>query len=555
MYVDFSTIRGPNGHTYRRVLLRESFRQDGKVCKRTFANLSHLPEKTIRALQLAFQHDDDLAPLAGAAGLPFELHQGQSLGAFAVVLAVAERLGLPAALGHDRQGKLALYQVIARVLDQGSRLSAVRLAKDLPVAELLGLGGFDEDDLYANLDWLYTQQTAVEDYLFRRRLRTGQPPQLFLYDVTSTYLEGVENELAAFGYNRDGKHGKMQIVVGLLTDEYGEPLSIELFPGNTGDPATVPSQLSKLVTRFQATGLTLVGDRGMLRLPQQQLLAQNELHYITAVTKPQIEALLKRGLIQLELFDEDLAEVTDDATAVRYILRRNPAQARLLEHRRSDQLRTWQGHLDQWNERLAQHPRCRVATAVKELTARAAQLHLSAWVKVTAEGRGVTAQLDPELRAEAAQFDGCYVLKTDLPAAQAPAPLVDARYHDLSKVEWAFRSCKSQFLELRPIYLRNEERTRAHALVVMLAYRLTRHLAECWREFDLTVEEALVQLGQLCVTEVRVPGHDSAYLVPKPRPPLDHLLAAAGVVLPAVLPPKPARVDTKRKLTSRRKRR
>src|SRR3989475_7936336 len=192
------------------------------------------------------------------------------------------------ALGTTRDGKLALWQVIARVIDQGSRLSAVRLAMSHAACDVLGLGPFDEEALYENLAWLAGIQAAVEDRLFAQRTKTT-PVSLFLYDVTSSYLEGTHNELAAFGYNRDGKKGKMQIVIGLLCDEDGHPVSIEVFPGNTTVPHTLASQVAKLKERFGVQAITFVGDRGMIKGRQIEDLVQHGCHYMTAITKPQIE--------------------------------------------------------------------------------------------------------------------------------------------------------------------------------------------------------------------------------------------------------------------------
>src|SRR5262249_26569279 len=192
---------------------------------------------------------------------------------------------------------LALWQVIARVIDQGSRLSAMRLAMSHAACDVLGLGPFNEDALYENLDWLAHKQATVEDTLFAKRTRV-KPVRLFLYDVTSSYLEGTHNDLAAFGYNRDGKKGKMQIVIGLLCDEDGQPVSIEVFPGNTKDPRPLAAQLAKVKSRLGATAIPFVGDGGMIKGQKIDALGQHGFHYITAITKPQIEKLLRTGTLQ-----------------------------------------------------------------------------------------------------------------------------------------------------------------------------------------------------------------------------------------------------------------
>jgi len=230
MYIDTSHItRG--GKTYTRHLLRESYRANGKVLHRTIANVSHCSEAEIEAIRLALRHKEALEQL-GTIQDAITLQQGPSFGAVWTVYQVAQRLGIAQALGTTREGKLALWQVIARVIDQGSRLSAVRLAMSHAACDVLGLGTFDEDALYENLDWLAGAQARIEDRLFAQRQKT-KPASLFLYDVTSSYLEGTHNALAAFGYNRDGKKGKLQIVIGLLCDADGHPVSIEVFHHHT----------------------------------------------------------------------------------------------------------------------------------------------------------------------------------------------------------------------------------------------------------------------------------------------------------------------------------
>ena len=559
MYYDTCTY-GRGSRTYRRELLRESRRVNGKVVKRTVANVTDWPEAVKAALRAALGSDRGEGQPGGlsgrVAGQPgFSLCQGRSVGALYLLLEQARQLGLLQALGGERAGRLALWQVLARTQDQGSRLSAVRLARTQMVPELLDLDRFDEDDLYANLDWLCGRQQQIEDSLFRLRYREGTAPGLFLYDVTSTYLEGQCNGLAAFGYNRDGKRGKKQLVVGLLTDAEGWPLAIEVFRGNTNDPATVASQIRKLADRFGSADVTLVGDRGMLKSRQLADLAARHMHYITAITRPQIEGLLRAGHLQMELFDEQAAEVTDSAEAVRYIVRRNPKQAERMADRRDDQLAAVRRRIAQVNTYLTDHPRAKVETALRNLGAHLARLRLNAWVSVAADGRSVVLFLDEDDHAEAAKLDGCYVLKTDLKPEQASAHTIDARYRDLAQVEWAFRTCKTALLEIRPVHVRLESRTKGHALVVMLSYILIGRLTGLWQNLDITVEEGLKELRELCTVTVDIQGAARIEEIPTPRESSRKLLAAADVSLPAALATHPSSVDTKRKLTSRRKKR
>jgi Transposase DDE domain len=548
MYIDTSHItRG--GKTYTRHLLRESYRAHGKVLHRTLANVSHCSEAEIEAIRLALRHKGELAHL-GTIQDAITLQQGPSFGAVWTVYHVARRLGIAQALGTTREGKLALWQVIARVIDQGSRLSAVRLAMAHAACDVLGLDTFDEDALYENLDWLAGAQARIEERLFAQRQQT-KPASLFLYDVTSSYVEGTHNALAAFGYNRDGKKGKMQIVIGLLCDEDGQPVSIEVFPGNTQDPRTVAAQVAKLKGRFGVTAITFVGDRGMLKSQQVEDLVQHGFHYITAITKPQIDKLLRTGTLQMDLFDQEVAEVLTEE-GIRYVLRRNPVRAQEMRDTRHAKLATLQAQVAKQNQYLTDHPRANAQGALQKLVARAKTLRLSDWVELTLEERTITLTVKTSAQQEAAKLDGCYVLKTDLTPAQAPKELVHDRYKDLASVEQAFRSCKTIHLEVRPIFLRLEERTRAHAFVVMLAYQIIRYLASCWSTLDITVEEGLHALTTLCLVEVSPTNAPSYACIPTPHDTLAHLLYRADITLPKAFALSGVRVSTRKKLQSER---
>ena len=548
MYVDTSRITR-SGKTYTRHLLRESYRAHGKVLHRTIANVSHCSEAEIAALRLALRHKEHLEHL-GTIQDAITLQQGLSFGAVWTVYHVARRLGIEKALGTTRAGKLALWQVVARVIDQGSRLSAVRLAMSHAACDVLGLDTFDEETLYENLDWLARAQAAIEDRLFAQRAKTT-PVSLFLYDVTSSYVEGTHNALAAFGYNRDGKKGKLQIVIGLLCDEQGHPVSIEVFPGNTQDPHTLAAQVAKLKGRFGVQEITFVGDRGMIKSQQIEDLAQQGFHDITAITKPQIEKLLRTGTFQLELFEQELAEVLADE-GVRYVLRRNPVRAQEVRENRQAKLVTLQALVAQHNHYLKEHPRADAPGALQKLVARAKTLRLSDWVELTLEERTITLTVNASEQQEEAKLDGCYVLKTDLTPAQAPKELVHDRYKDLASVERAFRSCKTVHLEMRPSFLRLEERTRAHAFVVMLAYQIIRYLASCWSAFDVTVAEGLQALTTLCLVEVAPPNAPSYHCIPTPRASVAQLLHSADIKLPKAFSLSGTRVSTKKKLPSER---
>jgi hypothetical protein len=583
MYVDSSssTIKGK---TYRRHLLRESFREDGRVKHRTIASLSACSSEEIEAIRLALRYKGRLQTLLHERP-DVSFRQGAPVGAVWTLFDLARQMGIAEALGDSRQGRLALWQVIARALDQGSRLSAVRLAQVHPACDVLGLDGFNEEDLYDNLDWLCKNQPGIEDRLWRSRARANEAPraqanetsrarsneaprarsneasrapvgELFLYDVTSSYFEGTQNELAAFGYNRDGKRGKRQIVIGLLCDAEGEPVSIEVFTGNTSDPKTFSSQVRKVSERFGGGAVTFVGDRGMIKSAGIEELTAAGFHYITALTKPQIQTLLSRGAIQLELFDEHLAEVCE-RDGGRYVLRRNPARAAETAASREGKLASLRKRVGEHNDYLRDRLRAHVATALRLARERSAKLRIDGWATIEADetGRRLNVVVDEAARNDAAQLDGCYVLTTDLAPAQADKETVHGRYKDLALVERAFRTSKTVELQMRPIFVRREERTRGHALVVMLAYRLIRELTARWSGLDLLVHEGLNELAGLCAMEIFENGHARCQSIPAPRDTVARLLEAARVRLPEALPCRGAKVSTKRKLTERRKQR
>jgi hypothetical protein len=548
MHVARALWPSSNGKTYQSIYLRESYRDGPHVRKRDIANLTHCDPKEVAAIELALKFKGDLSQLGSLDHI--QLRQGLSVGALWTVYEVARRRGIDTALGHDFAGQLALWQVLARVLDQGSRLSAVRLAQVHAACDVIGIRrGFDENDLYDNLGWLSHQQEHIEDRLFASR--KGQKPELFLYDVTSSYLEGRDNALGAYGYNRDGKKGKKQIVIGLLCDEQGEPVSTEVFQGNTQDPATFASQVKKAKDRFGCERVTFVGDRGMIKSGQIRDLEQAGFHYITAITKPQIQTLLKTGVLQMDLFDVELCEVSHEG--VRYVLRRNPLRADELAASRADKKASVERLRENWDRYLTAHPRAQTYTAEKSVRAKIAQLKLDAWLTVEVGGRSLKLRVNQPALDEISRLDGCYVLKTDLPQSAASKTVIHDRYKDLAEVEQAFRQCKTAHLEARPIYVRTAEHTRSHVLVVMLAYLIRRDLSQAWTTLDVTIEEGLNQLQTLCATEISVQRGGSCLRIPTPSPSSLPLLQALNIQLPKLLPHTETRVVTRKKLPERRK--
>jgi transposase len=533
---------------YQSTLLRESYRENGKVKKRTIANLTGCTPQEIYAIKLALKHKDDLSSL-GSLKESVEIQEGLSVGAVWTLYQCAKELGIVRALGNGFMGKLALWQVIARIIDQGSRLSSVRLAQTHAAGDVLDLRrGFDENDLYQNLEWLADNQLEIENKMFQFG-RSQSKPQLFLYDVTSSYLEGDKNYFAAYGYNRDRKKGKKQIVIGLLCDDSGEPISVEVFNGNTQDQKTFAAQVAKTAQRFDCKGITFVGDRGMIKSAQIKELPEG-FHYITAITKPQIDSLLKQKVVQLGLFDKDVCEVENNG--IRYILRKNPIRAKEIAQKRLSKHQYINEFLEKKNLYLREHPRAKVEVAMRDARNRIECLKLDKWLQVKTSNRALSLQQDDAALKEASLLDGCYVIKTDLSRSNADKQIIHDRYKDLAKVEKAFRYCKTGLLEVRPIFVRTKKNTRGHVLVVMLAYMIIRKLAQAWKKFNLEVEEGIDQLSTLCSMEVIIKGQGSCLKIPRPREKSRQLLKALNIRMPVVLPHRDLPVVTRTKLQNQR---
>lgn len=452
-----------------------------RVVHHTLANLSRLPEPLVA---LIAQYCQGKAPTGQAP----KVRMGPCDGVLAGLHALASAVGLVAALGSDRSAKLALFLIYARLARQGSRLGAVRWAENHAVAEVLGLERFDEDDIYAALDWLQLHQERIERAL-APKIEAGA---VFLYDVTSSHFEGQCNELAAHGYNGDGKRYKKQVVAGLLTEASVEPLSIQLYPGNTSDPKTFLPTVEKLRLRFGAKDVVVVGDRGMIKRLGQEALGEAGFRYVTALTDPQIRKLLGKEVLTPALFDEEPLAIEHEAR--RLILRCNPATRDRERQRRLDQCRRIEQRLAAGNARLAQKPRAKVETLRKQAQGWLEHYGFAQWLQLQIRERGVGLLKDPAVETQLALLDGCYVLETDLPAAVADARTVHARYLNLPDIERDFRTMKTGQLELRPIFLRNAERTEGHALVTMLALKLVRELDRRVAPLGLTVTDALARL-------------------------------------------------------------
>jgi transposase len=549
--------RIPNRKSRPTILLRESYREGGKVRTRTIANLTHWEPERIAALERLVKGEFD--------GWSGEMTSGEIFGVLFALKQLADQVGITHVLGTAPESKLNLFLMLARIAHGGSRLSAVRWAQQHAVEEVLGLDGFDEDDLYAALDWLAGQQERIEQALYQAYVkRCGQPPVLVLYDVTSSYFEGECNELGQFGYNRDGKKGKQQIVIGLLTAEDGEPLAVRVFEGNTADPATVSEQITILKASFGIAEVVMVGDRGMIKAKGKAALSAEGWRYITALTDAQVRTLLKQGVLQPDLFDAHLCEVEHDGK--RLIVHRNEAVRIREERRRADKLQQLQEKIAERNGFVAKSKRASAEKGLAVLQRWVKSHKLGKFVTLSLEERGIVCAIDAVAMEEDALLDGCYILETDVPKALLDAKTVDERYRDLQQVERNFRPVKTTFLEIRPIFLRKAERTKAHVFVAMLALKITRQFEAGLRKTfgttdqntdAITPDDALVALGRLTYLHTTDRNGQRHTHLPRPDELQNKILKALGLTFPTqaknrTIPSQPIRKKPGRKPTPKK---
>jgi DDE family transposase len=472
--------RVPNRNSPPAVLLRESYREGGKVKNRTLANLSSWPEAKVEALSRALKG----LPPAGLEGA-FEITRSLPHGHVAAVLGTIRELGLEELIDPvgSRQRDLVTAMTAAAVIDGSSKLATARGLRAETAASslgsLLGLQACDEDDLYEAMDWLLPRQEAIEDALAARHLRGGT---LVLYDVSSAAFEGRTCPLGQIGHARDGVRGRLQIVYGVLTTIEGIPLAVEVFKGNTGDPATLASQVTKLKQRFGLAHVAVVGDRGMLTKARiRDDLKPAELDWVTALRGPAIKALVADGAIQPTLFDEqDMAEITSpDYPGERLIACYNPFLEADRARKRGELLAATEAELDKIaaatrRPRRPLRGKDAIALAVgKVINTKKVAKHFI--VEVTEEG--LSWRRDEQKIAAEAALDGIYVIRTSLPAHVLGTGAAVESYKALENVERVFRGLNTDLL-IRPIRHRLVDRVRAHVLIRMLAYYVTWHMQQ-----------------------------------------------------------------------------
>jgi len=471
----------PNRGSKPCILLRESYRQGGKVRKRTLANLTKLPPAAIEGLRVLLRGGTTVDDLAQS----FDVVRSQPYGHVAAVLGLLRQLGLDRELAPERcrERDLIVAMIVARILEPASKLATARgLGEEAPLSALvdeLGLAAVDEDQLYGAMDWLFLRQAAIEQRLAHRHLQDGS---LVLYDVTSTYFEGQCCPLAQLGHSRDGKKDKPQIVFGLLCSREGCPVAVEVFAGNTADPKTLGPQLDKVRQRFGLSRVVMVGDRGMLTAARlrEDFQGREGLDWISALRTTEIRKLFAPTGFQFSLFDRrDLVELhSPEFPGERLIACYNPLLAAERSRKRESLLQATEKDLDAIVE-ATRRPKTRLKGNVR-IALRVGKVlnHYKVGKHFLLEITDSTFayRRDQEHIAKEASLDGIYVIRTNVPADQLSAEDAVRSYKSLSVVERAFRSYKTVDLHVRPIYHTLPERVRAHVFLCMLAYYVEWHL-------------------------------------------------------------------------------
>lgn len=510
----------PNRDSKPCTLLRESYRQAGKVRKRTLANLSKLPPDAIEGLRVLLRGGTAIEELSES----FEIIRSQPYGHVAAVLGTLRQIVLDRDLDpqHCTERDLVIAMIVARVLAPGSKLATARgLGQEAPlsaVIEELDLSRVDERKLYAALDWLYLQQDAIEQRLARRHLQNGS---LVLYDVTSTYFEGHCCPLAEFGYSRDGKTGTLQIVIGLLCTSAGCPVAVEVFSGSTADPKTLTPQVEKVRQKFGLDRVIFVGDRGMLTSARlrEDFQGIEGLGWVSALRTTEIKKLVAESGFQFSLFDDrDFGEVhSTEFPGERLIACRNPLLQEERARKREELLQATERELQPIVDatRRSKNPLQGKAQIALRVARALRRFKMGKHFVLEITETSFSFRRNSERITAEAALDGIYVIRTNVPDTELSAEEAVRSYKRLSTVERAFRSCKTIDLHVRPIYHQLPERVRAHVFLCMLAYYVEWHMRQ--KLAPLLFEDEDPAAGEALRTSIVAPAQRSPSAMRKVR--------------------------------------
>lgn len=527
MYIEISTKTVKN-RVYEYILLRKSTRdkKSGKIIKETIANLTHEPVEQVMSIVNALKGNEAVNPK--------DLHQNKKVAFSLVVYFIMNLLGIVKAIGKTSEAKIAIVLVAARVIIQSSRLQALKWAKRDYILDVVGFSKEEKDKLtdktiYKGLDYLYTNQETIENELFQSHYKNNPPKRVF-YDVTSSYVEGKyeDSELIDYGYNRDKKRGTKQVVVGLLCDEDGHAISIHTYKGNTNDVKTFADQLDKLKRRFKLDAITVVGDGGMIKSEDIGKIKELGYDYITSIGKPSIKKLINDtdSKIDMSLFDEELQELIDEEKGVRYILRQNPTRRDEIRETRQSKITRLQEYINARVEYYNTHYKAKKETLCKDIDKKISNLKLSQFISYEISYKDddisvtnpktkevetktkalatVTIITDEEAAQEIAKLDGCYAVTTSLiDTTKDTKEDIHKAYKTLIKVENAFKTIKTGYLEIRPLYLRTDSRIKGHIFLSMLAYNIVLKLRGYITKADLDFKDTIQRVNDIATVKVQ----------------------------------------------------
>jgi transposase len=481
----------PNRGSPPTVLLRESYREGAKVRKRTLANLSSLSPAQVEAMR-AVLRGEELRPVAQT----FEISSSRAHGHVQAVATAMQRLGFAALIAAKpcRERDLVLALVAARIVAPQTKLATTRWWHTTTLAEDFGVADAGEDDLYAAMDWLLARQDRIQQKLAARHLHSGA---LVLYDLTSSYFEGITCPLAKLGHNRDGKRGLLQVNYGLLTDARGCPVAVSVHEGNTADSNTFMPEVQRLRQSFGIERMVMVGDRGMIAQKAIDEMRESDgIGWITALKSASIRVLIEEGQLQLDLFDErNLLELSSpDYPGERLVACRNPQLAKSRAHKREALLSATELSLARIKARVDAGKLSGQDAIGLRVGKVINQYKVAKHFELAIGEAAFSFQRQADSIAAEAALDGLYLIRTSVPAAQMDAPDCVRNYKALANVERAFRSLKTVDLKVRPIHHHLADRVRAHLFLCLLAYYVEWHLREAWRElmFADTDQEAKV---------------------------------------------------------------
>ena len=507
---------------YISYLLRKTYRENGKVKTKTIANLSDWPKELIENFERLLK-GGKIVDINDKKYFSYE--QGKNYGGLKVILEVCKEIGLTEIIPEVEIKKKIIFLLSGLILSRvkSKNYIANKWKSSQAIEEVLGIKKYiNEDSLYEILKYLSSNQIKIEQKLFKRL--SQRPKEIFMYDITSSYVEGKEIELSEYGYNRDKKKGKKQIVIGLLTDKEGTPVSIEVFKGSTRDFATVNKQLRKLKENLGVKEVVFVGDRGMIKNAQIDEITSEKWKYITSITKPEIEKLLKEEIFEMSLFDEKLCEI--EYKNIRYILRKNPFREAEINQLLKEKILYLQEKINKKNRYLSKHKKSSLEVAYRNIEEIQKKLKLQKILIIEKDTptKTIKLKINKEEQKKYLKLSGCYVIKTNIKTEKLNKEQVHERYKYLSKVERNFRDLKTNFLEIRPIFVRKEKQVRGHVFACMLALRIIRYVESKIKDLNIDIRYAFDLLDSVQYTIVNYEGRQIKKLPDKLRPEINNML-------------------------------